>query len=221
MNALAKKVVSLETNNATAKPVARFLLLARKIHAKYTQQEEQERAALRAADASAKRKNEAIMQPVREVVEFCQILTQTPGLMEAFSSKAKDIAERTLSNRYAYTMEEEPIAVNYQVPVYSVNMKAADGTVMSGAENAYLSVGICPVQISPSSERPLDVPTMTAHTFFGRKYHIEPTGQITDNKKEADPIADIIEELRSRMGRDYFEQVLLPHFEAQAQKPRE
>ena len=215
MTALAKKAVSLEVENATAKPVARYLLLARKIHARFTQEEEKERAVLHAAEALAKRKNEAIMQPVQEVVEFCKILSQTPGLKDVFSSSAKDIAERMLSNRYAYTIEEEPIAVQYAVPVYSVNMKAIDGTVMSGADNAYLSIGFCPVRVLPAPEQPLDVPCVDTHVFFARKYHIEPDGRITEKKKEADPINDIIEELRSHLGFEYFEQVLLPHLEAQ------
>jgi hypothetical protein len=217
MITLVERTTPTDSVEAQTKPVARFLLLARKIHAKFTQDEEKERSARRAAEALAERKNAAIMQSVQEVVEFCQILSQTSALRDFFSSNAKDIAERTLSNRYAYTMEDEPLAVSYKVPVFSVNMKATDGTVMSGAENAYLRIGLCPVQIAPSPENPLDVPSLTAHTFFSKNYHIEIDGRITEHKKDADPIADILTELRTRLGHDFFETVLLPHLEAQQQ----
>jgi len=214
MIALVKKAGSLDTGEAQEKPVARFLLLARRIHAKFTQEEEKEKAARRAAEALAASKNAAIMQSVQEVTEFCKILGQAPGLRDAFTSNAKDIAERTLSNRYGYTMDDEPIAVQYAVPVYSVNMKAADGTVMTGADNAYLSIGFCPVKIAPSPEQPLNVPCVDTHVFFAKKYHIETDGKITENKKEADPISDILTELRTKMGHDFFEEVLLPYLEA-------
>jgi hypothetical protein len=36
--------------------------------------------------------------------------------------------------------------------------------------------------------------------------------------KAADPIADIISELRARLGRDFFEVNLLPYFEAHANR---
>jgi hypothetical protein len=196
--------------------VARFLLLARRIHAKVTQQEEKEKAARRAAEALAQHKNAAIMQAVQEVLEFCQILTQTPELKDAFGTHAKAVAERTLSNRYAYTVEDEPICLRYEVPVFSVDMKAADGTRLSGTENAYLHIGFSPVRIAPSPEKPLDVPTLTTHTFFSKKYRIEIDGRITEDKHEADPIADILTEVRSHMGHDFFEEVLLPHLEARA-----
>jgi hypothetical protein len=215
MITLVKQTAPADVGEAQKTPIARFLLLARKIHAKFTQEEEKERTARHAAEALAERKNAAIIQSVQEVVEFCQILSQTPGLRDAFSSNAKDIAERTLSNRYAYTMEDEPIAVSYEVPIYTVNMKAIDGTVMSGAENAHLSIGFCPVRIGPSPEQPLDVPSMSTHVFFAKKYHIEVDGKITLHKKEADPISDIITELRTQMGHGFFEEVLLPHLEAQ------
>lgn len=210
----AKKTVSLEVENAAAKPVARYLLLARRIHSFFTQEEAQARAALRAAVEKAKAKNAAIMQPVQEVVDFCGILSRTPGLIEAFSSNAKDIAARVLNNRYEYEVGE-PIAVRYEVPVYAVDMKAADGTVLTGTQDAFLHIGFSPVKIAPSPEKPLDVPTMTAHTFFSKKYRIELDGRITEDKKDADPIADILTELRARMGHDYFETVLLPHLETQ------
>jgi len=220
MIALVKKADSLDAREAQEKPVARYLLLAHNIHARFTQQEEKERAALRAAEEKAKQKNAAIMQPVQEAVEFCQILIQTPGLREAFSANAKDIAARLLSNRYAYTVEDEPIAIRYEVPVFCVDMKAIDGTVLSGTKDAFLHIGLSPVKIAPAPEKPLDVPTMTTHTFYSKKYRIESDGRIMEDvkgeRRKADPISDILTELRAHMGHDFFETVLLPHLEAQA-----
>lgn len=220
MIALVKTETHANPDEQPPAGIPRFLWLARKIHAAFTQREEKERAALRAAETLVQKKNAAIQAPVQEVVRFCQLLTQAPGLTEQFASMAQEMAERLLGNRYAYSLDNEVIVLRYSAPAYHVDMNAPDHTKLTGTDNAHMYIGFSPVRISPAPDHPLDVPTTTTHAFFSRNYRILPDGTIMEEVKgkqtNADPIVDIITELRSILGGEYFESKLLPFWEESA-----
>jgi hypothetical protein len=196
---------------------ARYLQLARKIHAYFTNQEEKQAAVRRAAENLAARKNAVIIRAVQEIVEFCQILAAAPELKTELCRRAVNIAQRMLSNRYAYSLADEPISVSYEVPVYYVDLALSDHIGIMGADQAKLQIGFSPVKLSSPIERVLHIPDLTTY-LMNKIYRIQTDGTFThiyaNDNAPADPISDILTELRVRLGHDYFEHHLMPYLES-------
>ena len=202
--------------------IPRYLQLARTIHARFTADEEKEFAVYRAAEALVARKNSVIMRAVQEVLDFCGILRNVPELNAALDKKTEDITQRLFSNRCTYTVENEPIAVQYEAPVYRVDMHMPDHVSLSSANNAYLHISFNPVKFLVVNKEEEGEATITKHLLM-KQYRLATDGTFlhfqSNDGAAADPIADIITELRAKLGHEFFEKNLMPHFEAQAQIP--
>lgn len=210
-------VVDLYENQPA--PLPRYLLLARTIHAHFTYDEEKEMAVYKAAETLAARKNEVIMRAVEEVIDFCDILREAPALNEALDKKTEDITERLFSNRSSYTIEHDPITVQYQAPVYRVDMHVPEHISLSCADNAFLHISFNPVKFVLVNSDQENAPTITKHLLI-KQYRLNTDGDFlhfqSHDGSPADPIADIITELRAKLGREFFDVSLIPHLEAQA-----
>ena len=205
-----------------APKIPRFLQLARAIHARFTADEEKERAILREAEELVARKNEVIMRAVQEVLDFCDLLREVPELTKALDQKTEDITQRIFSNKCEYTVEHDAIAVEYEAPLYRVDMHKPEHVSLSRVDNAYLHVSFNPVKFAVfRSESETDA-TVTKH-LLSKQYRLDSNGTFlhfqSRDGKPADPIADIITELRATLGHDFFEKNVMPYFEAQAQTP--
>ena len=199
--------------------IPRFLQLARAIHARFTADEEKERIVLREAEKLVARKNEVIMRAVQEVLDFCALLREVPERTAALDQKTEDITQRLYSNRSTYTVQHEPIAVQYEAPLYRVDMHKPDHISLSQVDNAYLHVSFNPVNFEVVRSESDKDSTVTMH-LLSKQYRLDSNGTFlhfqSRDGKPADPIADIITELRARLGHDFFEAKLLPYFEAHA-----
>ena len=204
---------------AHAPKIPRFLQLARAIHALFTADEEKERAILREAEELVARKNEVIMRAVQEVLDFCDLLREVPELTEALDQKTDDITQRLFNNKCEYTVEHEPIAVEYESPLYRVDMHKPEHVSLSRVDNAYLHVSFNPVKFAVFRSESEEEATITKH-LLSKQYRLDSNGTFlhfqSRDGKAADPIADILTELRARLGHDFFEAKLLPYFEVRA-----
>lgn len=209
-----------ETVEASPPAIPRYLQLARAIHARFTAAEEKERAVLREAEELAARKNEVIMRSVNEVLEFCELLRAAPELRDTLSRKTEDITQRLFSERGDYTVEEESIAVRYQAPFYRVDMHMPEHISLAGADNAYLHISFNPVTFALMRHESGEGATVTKHLLM-KQYRLDASGTFihfqSNDGTPADPIADIIADLRGKLGHDFFEVTLMPFLEAQTQ----
>ncbi|MBX9727218.1 MAG: hypothetical protein K2X09_08130 [Rickettsiales bacterium] len=209
-----------DDDEVIAPKIPRYLQLARAIHARFTADEEKEKAIFREAEALVARKNEVIMRAVQEVLDFCAMLREVPELTAALDQKTDDITQRLYSNRATYTVEHEPIAVVYEAPLYSVDMRKPEHISLSRVDNAYLQVSFNPVKFELCRSESESNSTVTQH-LLSKHYRLDSGGTFLHFQSRdgapADPIADIITELRARLGHDFFEKNLMPYFEAHAQ----
>jgi len=198
--------------------IPRYLQLARAIHARFTADEEKEIAVYRAAETLAARKNEVIMRAVQEVLDFCDLLREVPELTATLDKKIEDITQRLFSSRCTYTVEHESIVVEYEAPLYRVDMQKPDHVSLSSADNAYLHVSFNPVKFALLRSESEEDSTVTKH-LLSKQYRLDSKGTFlhfqSRDGKPADPIADIISELRARLGHEFFEKNLMPFFEEQ------
>lgn len=204
----------------TSPQIPRYVQLARSIHARFTAKEEQERALIRAAEEEASRKNDVILRPIQEIQTFVAAISHAPDLVEVLNHHAHDITTRMFdTQRSHFTIEKNPIALYFQAPLYQVNMHAPHHLVIVGEATAYLQIGISPVHFQTVHPAPSDALTTTLHLLC-RKYKIEADGTFTatngDSPKNADPIADILSDLRGKLGHDFFEEKLLPWLETKS-----
>lgn len=196
--------------------IPRYLQLARAIHERITTKEERELAVIRAAEAVASRKNEVIMRSVQEVIDFCNVLCGSPEIMESLDKKAEDITERIFSNRANHDYERSPILVEYEVPEYHVNLHKPEQVALTGVDNAHLHISFNPIEFGVHDKFSAEPITTTKH-LFTRKYRITAEGKFLSyqgNNEPADPIADILTEFREKLGYEFFENILMPVFEA-------
>lgn len=211
---------SHDAGTAEAPPpvIPRYLQLARAIHARFTAAEEKERAILREAEALATRKNEVIMRSVNEVLDFCEILRAAPELCDTLSRKTEDITQRLFSERGSFTVEEESIAVDYKAPFYQVDMHMPEHVRLADADNAYLHISFNPVTFAVMRRESGDGATITKHLLM-KQYRLDATGTFihfqSSDGTPADPISDIITELRAKLGHDFFKTTLMPFLESQ------
>ena len=209
-----------DDDEPVAPKIPRYLQLARAIHARFTADEEKEKAIYREAEALVARKNEVIMRAVKEVLDFCDMLREVPELTAALDQKTDDITQRLFSNRCTYTVEHEAIAVEYEAPLYSVDMHKPEHISLSRVDNAYLQVSFNPVKFEVFRSESESDSTVTKH-LLSKHYRLDSNGTFlhfqSRDGSPADPVADIITELRARLGHDFFERNLMPYFESQAQ----
>ncbi len=210
-----------ETNvlNDTGKPIPRYLQLARVIHARFTADEEKEKAIYREAEALVARKNEVIMRAVQEVLDFCGILRNAPELNAELDKRTEDITQRLFSDRCSFTVENETIAVHYEAPLYHVDMRMPEHIKLTSADNAYLQISFNPVKFAVLDKELEESSTITKHLLI-KQYRLENNGTFLHFQSKdgtpADPIADIITELRAKLGHEFFEKNMMPYLEAQA-----
>ena len=90
---------------------------------------------------------------------------------------------------------------------------------LSRVDNAYLHVSFNPVKFAVVRSESEADSTVTKH-LLSKQYRLDSNGTFlhfqSRDGKPADPIADIITELRVRLGHDFFEKNLLPYFETHA-----
>ena len=198
---------------------ARYLELARSIHKRFTAEEEKEKAVVRAAEALAASKNNVIIQAVQEVLEFCDILAKNSKINSQLIECTEGITQRLFNNRCTFTIEKDPITVNYEAPLYHVDLQMPDHIALSLNDNAYIHIGFSPVKVDNNDPESSENSTTVIH-LFSKQYRIKPDGTFNSaqskDKNKADPIADIITDLRSKLGYDFFEQILMPHLESQS-----
>jgi len=209
-----------DDDEPVAPKIPRYLQLARAIHARFTADEEKEKAAFRAAEALVARKNEVIMRAVQEVLDFCTLLREVPELTAALDQKTDDITQRLYSNRATYTVQHKAIEVEYEAPLYRVDMHKPDHVSLSRVDNAYLHVSFNPVKFELLRSESEADSTVTTH-LLSKQYRLDSNGTFlhfqSRDGSPADPIADIITELRARLGHDFFEKNLMPYLEVAAQ----
>ncbi len=198
--------------NGQPATIPRYLQLARSIHTRISSEEEKELAVYRAAETQAARKNEIIMRAVQEVVDFCAVLRQVPELNRMLDQKTVEITERLYSSRSTYTIEEESISVRYEAPLYQVDMHVSDHVKLTGCDGAHIHIGFNPVKFVMT-----DKSSTVTHYLMSRQYRIEADGTFHratgDDKQPADPVAEILTDLRLKLGFEFFEKTLLPYFE--------
>ena len=201
--------------------IPRFLQLARAIHARFTADEEIARSILREAEELVARKNEVIMRSVQEVLDFCSLLREVPELIAALDQKTEDITQCLFSNKCTFSVEREPIVVEYEAPLYRVDMQKPEHISLSRVDSAYLHVSFNPVRFAVFRSESGEDATVTKH-LMSKQYRLDSNGTFlhfqSRSGNAADPIADIITELRARLGHDFFEAELLPNFEARANR---
>jgi hypothetical protein len=204
---------------ATKSHVPRFLQLARAIHSRISQQEATERAAHIAAQSLAAVKNEIILRAVQEVIEFCALLRDMPELTGHLSKKTEEITQRLFSPRSDYTVQESMIEVRYEAPTYCVDMQMPDHIKPTiKGDTAYLHVHFNPVTFIMVNPEPQSKICITKSLLM-KQYHLKLEEEklyfYTYDGTPADPIADIITELRSKLGHAFFETKIMPYLEAQ------
>jgi hypothetical protein len=157
------------------------------------------------------------MRAVQEVVDFCNILGKVPELNDMLDKKVSDITNRIFSSRATFTVEHEPIAVRYEAPLYHVDMHMPDHIRLTGCDNAYLQVGFNPVTFVLVDKEATEKTTITKH-LLRKHYRINADGVFlyldAQEPTPADPIADILTDLRLKLGHEFFEAVLMPHLES-------
>lgn len=212
----------LEWAPTSAAPIPRYLQLARSIHARFTSEEEKQLAIYRQAEAHAERKNELIMRAVKEVVDFCELLRNVPDFGRMLDEKTEDITQRWFSSRCSYTVENESIGVRYEAPCYRVDMHMPEHVSLTGVDNAYMHISFNPVTFVVEDNHSTETSTITKHLLV-KQYRITANGTFlhTQSPEESpvDPIAEILTELRTRLGHEFFETNLIPYFEAQTSRP--
>jgi hypothetical protein len=200
--------------------IPRFLQLARAIHARFSAEEDKARAVFKQAEELASRKNEVIMRSVNEVLRFCELLRKMPELNDALDRKTEDITQRLFNDRSTYTMEDETIAVKYKAPFYQVDMHVPEHISLSCANDAYLHISFNPVKFVVVRSDSEENSTITKHLLM-KQYRLDANGTFLHFKDNdgaaADPIADIITELREKIGREFFEMHLMPFLEKEAE----
>jgi hypothetical protein len=213
----SEESVSVAEDNKS-KPIPRYLQLARAIHARFTSNEEKEMAIYREAEALVARKNEVIMRAVQEVLDFCGILRDAPELNAELDKRTEDITQRLFSDRCAFTVENESIAVHYEAPLYHVDMRMPEHISLTCADNAYLQISFNPVKFVVTDKESEESSTITKHLLI-KQYRLETNGTFLHFQSKdgmaADPIADIITELRAKLGHEFFETTMMPFLEEQ------
>jgi hypothetical protein len=203
------------------KPIPRYLQLARSIHTRISSEEEKELAVYRAAESQAARKNEVIMRAVQEVVDFCTLLQSAAELGKILEAKALEITDRLYSNRSQYTIEHEPIIVRYDAPMYQVDLHEPDHIRLTGEANASIQISFNPVKFIMTKKTSSESSTVTQY-LLSKQYRITADGTFHrftgDDKLPADPIAEILTDLRLKLGFEFFEKTLLPFFETDSTK---
>jgi hypothetical protein len=211
-----RNVLKWAANSAPSIP--RHLQLARSIHARFTKEEEKQLAVYREAESLAARKNDLIMRAVNEVLEFCELLRNVPDFNALLDAKTEDITQRWFSTGCSYTVENEPIGVRYEAPRYRVDMHVPEHVSLTGVDNAYMHISFNPVTFVVHDKHATETSTITKH-LLSKQYRITADGTFlhdqSANDTPVDPIAEILTDLRARLGHEFFERNLLPHFEAQ------
>lgn len=201
------------------KSIPRYLQLARSIHERITADEEKELAVFRAAEALAARKNELIMRAVQEVVAFCSLLQNAPELNRILEAKALEITDRLYSNRAQYTIEHEPITVRYDAPMYQVDLHEPEHIRLTGEANASIQINFNPVKFTLTEKASSESSTVTQY-LLSKQYRITEEGTFHrftgDDKLPADPIAELLTELRLKLGFEFFDKHLMPYLETQS-----
>lgn len=202
-----------------APSIPRYLQLARAIHSRFTSEEDREIAVLKQAQELAARKNEAIMRSVNEVLEFCEMLRKVPDLKEILDRKIEDITERLMTDKSTYKVEDENIAVEYKAPFYQVDMHMPEHISLACVDDAYLQISFNPVKFVITRNGSEENSTVTKHLLM-KQYRLDANGAFLHftgkDGTVADPIADIITELRAKIGREFFENSLMPFLEREA-----
>lgn len=90
---------------------------------------------------------------------------------------------------------------------------------LTSADNAYLQISFNPVKFAVLDRESEQSSTITKHLLI-KQYRLETNGTFLHFQAKdgtpADPIADIITELRAKLGHEFFEKNLMPFLEAQA-----
>ena len=88
------------------------------------------------------------------------------------------------------------------------------------ANDAYLHISFNPVKFVVVRSDSEENSTVTKHLLI-KQYRLDANGKFmhfqTNDGAAADPIADIITELRTKLGREFFENSLMPYFEREAE----
>ncbi len=220
--AITEAVPDIAHPSESVPSIPRYLQLARAIHRHFTSEEDKEMAVLKKAQELAALKNEAIMRSVNEVLEFCEILRKAPALKEVLDQKINDITQRLLSDKCTYTVEDENIAVEYKAPFYQVDMHMPEHISLANVDDAYLQISFNPVRFVVTRNGAEDGSMVTKHLLM-KQYRLDANGAFLHftgkDGTAADPIADIITELRAKIGREFFENSLMPCLEREAASP--
>ena len=98
-------------------------------------------------------------------------------------------------------------------------MHMPDRIGLTCSDNAYLHISFNPVKFTLANNESEENSTITKHLLI-KQYRIEANGTFlhfqSRENTAADPIAEILTELRAKLGHDFFEKNLMPYFEAQA-----
>jgi hypothetical protein len=158
------------------------------------------------------------MRALQDVLGFCEMLRNVPELGATLDKKTEDITQRLFSNRSQFLMEQgEFIAVSYAAPQYHVDLRAPDHIRLRGADHAYLHISFNPVKFAVVNEAAAKQSTITKYLLVKQYRLVAGDGFMHFQSKEgipADPVADILTELRVMLGHDFFEGNLLPYLEA-------
>ncbi|MEQ1788924.1 MAG: hypothetical protein ABL857_00625 [Rickettsiales bacterium] len=98
-------------------------------------------------------------------------------------------------------------------------MRMPEHISLTCADNAYLQISFNPVKFVVTDKESEESSTITKHLLI-KQYRLETNGTFLHFQSKdgaaADPIADIITELRAKLGHEFFERKLMPYFEAQS-----
>jgi len=109
--------------------------------------------------------------------------------------------------------------VEYKAPFYQVDMHMPEHISLANVDDAYLQISFNPVRFVVTRNGTEDGSMVTKHLLM-KQYRLDANGAFLHftgkDGTAADPIADIITELRAKIGREFFENSLMPFLEREA-----
>jgi hypothetical protein len=203
-----------------SKTIARYVSLALSIHQRISDEEQQKQAAYDAACQLVAQKNAELEKPIQEILAFTALLQQMPALRERLSQKAEDIT-RLFNDKSNHTVDEELVTVRYTLPRFEVDMEHPEHYRLTGEDNTALNIAIHPITFALFNQIQGGIPSVTK-SLMAKEYIIKVEDEAAvfysiDNVS-ADPIADMLTELRQRLGFQFFETEFLPYLKNNAGK---
>lgn len=199
----------------STKNIARCVMLASSIHKQISEEEQKRKAAIDAANLLVAQMNATMQQPIHDALEFFEVLNHLPALHQQFSQTIQNLTE-LFHDKINPKIEGDRITVRCTIPHYKVDMAQPDHYVLCGERDARLSLAVHPISFALFNQDQGGTDSITK-SLIKKEYLIKIEQGVavfyTPEQAKTDPVAELLTELRHKLGYDFFEQEFLPYMQ--------